>query len=96
MPPFVERERKADDPRCGTTTGWARHQKAGERPCDACFAAKSAYDKRYRSADDKTRRNRLHSKAQAKALRALKHAHESEYRALYLAYKEQLLGEVTT
>ena len=93
-PAFVERTRLSGDPRCGTASGFTRHQNSGERPCDACKAAKAEYDRRWRSADDKTRRNRLHSRAQAKALSALKAAHEDEYRAIYLAFKERLIGEV--
>jgi len=32
---------------CGTTSGYARHRRDGEGPCQACRAAHSAYHRRY-------------------------------------------------
>lgn len=89
---FIERQR-GDDERCGTTTGWSRHQQRGEKFCDACAHAKSEADKRWRSAPERTRTSRLHSKAQARALKLLKDAHLDEYRALYVEQKAELHAE---
>jgi hypothetical protein len=92
--PFAERKRRNDDQRHGTLSGAKRHSDAGEDPCDACRAAKAEYDKRWRSGDEQTRRNRLSAQAQARAYSALAKAHPEEYRRLYLAFKENLLREV--
>lgn len=91
---FVERRRKGDDGRHGTTAGWGRHINADEPPCDACRAAKSEYDKRRLSSPEKAIRNRLHAKAQALAERDLRRLHPEDYRRFYLLHKEALLGEV--
>lgn len=92
--PFTERERRGNDERHGTPSGAARHSRAGEDPCDACRAAKSEWDKRWRSSDEATRRSRLHARAQHRARSALAKLHPQEYRTLYLAFKEELLREV--
>ena len=76
--------------RCGTATGATRHAVRGEKPCDACRAAKSEYDRRWRAAGDNTRKNRLSAQAQTRALRALKDSHPDEYRDLYVAAKNEL------
>ena len=89
---FTERDR-GDDERHGTLAGSQRHSRAGEPPCDACRAAKAEYDREWRSAPEKTRRNRLHARAQARALRKLKDAHPDEYRALYVHEKAALTAE---
>lgn len=89
---FTERDR-GDDFRHGTPTGARRHSKAGEPPCDACRAAKAEYDKRWRTADENTRKNRLHAAAQRRALRDLKNAHEDEYQEAYLRHKAALVAE---
>ena len=89
---FTERDR-GDDERHGTPAGARRHSEAGEPPCEACRAAKSEYDRRYRAANDKKRMNRLHAKAQNRAERDLRRAHLDEYRALYLEHKRQLIAE---
>lgn len=89
---FIERDR-GEDGRHGTTSGAARHAAAGELPCDACRAAKAEYDRRWRSSDEKTRKNRLHAKAQSLAERDLRQAHYEEYRAYYVAHRDRLLRE---
>lgn len=89
---FIERDR-GDDERHGTLSGARRHSERGEPPCDACRAAKAEYDKRNLAIPENTRRNRLHAKAQSRALRDLKRAHEDEYRASYLAHKASLVAE---
>lgn len=88
---YVERDR-GDDRRHGTLSGARRHSAAGEPPCEACRAAKAEYDKRYKSADDKKRRNRLHAKAQSLALADLRRRYLDEYRDLYLAHKRDLIA----
>ena len=79
--------------RCGTASGYRSHQKNGEKPCDACAAAKSAYDKRRREAPPLARRSRAHAKAQSRALRRLKDSHPDEYRALYEQAKAEVAAE---
>lgn len=79
--------------RHGTHSGWTRHIKAKERPCDPCYRAKEDYDKRRRAAPEQTRLNRLHARAQGRALRALAHKYPDEYRALYVAYRAELMAE---
>jgi len=90
---FVERHRRQGDPRHGTPSGAARHASVGEEPCDACRAAKAEYDRDWRAAPERTKRNRLHAKAQALALKSLRHNHPDEYREFYLAHKAALLAE---
>lgn len=90
---FTERKRESGDVRCGTTAGNDRHLSAGEPACEACKAAKAEYDKRWRAAPERTRINRMHAKAQSRALRALKDAHPDEYRALYVRMKAELTAE---
>lgn len=89
---FTERER-GDDERCGTHSAWKRHQNRNEVPCPACKAAKAEYDKRWRAAPERTRISRMHAKAQARALKALKDQHADEYRALYVRSKAELASE---
>jgi len=79
--------------RCGTLSGWRRHQRADERPCDACAAAKAAYDKRWRAAPERKRRDRLKARAQGRALLRLSHHHPSEYRAMYYEALDELEAE---
>ena len=71
------------DVRCGTTSGYSTHQRAGEKPCDACARAKREYDARWRSAPERTRKNRLAAKAQARAAARLREIHPEQWRALY-------------
>lgn len=89
---YLERDR-GDDYRHGTASGARRHSLAGELPCDACRAAKAEYDKRQRSTPEHTRRNRLHAKAQARALRDLRRRYLDEYKELYLDHKRKLIAE---
>jgi len=89
---YLERDR-GDDYRHGTATGARRHSAAGEPPCDACRAAKAKYDKRQRSSSEGIRRNRLHAKAQQRALADLRRRYLDEYRELYLAHKRDLVAE---
>lgn len=71
--------------RHGTPSGFRLHQDRGEWPCDACYRAKQEYDKRWRSAPERTKKNRLHARAQNRTLVQLKNRHPEEYRELYQA-----------
>lgn len=73
--------------RHGTPTGYSQHQAVDEQPCDACYAAKSAYDKRWREGSEQLQRNRLSAQAQQMAYRRLAHAHPAIYAALYAEEK---------
>lgn len=79
--------------RHGTASGFAAHQRAGERPCDPCYRAKQKYDQRYRSAPDRTRRSRLSARAQQQATSELARRYPDEYRQLYLKFKQDLTSE---
>lgn len=81
------------DFRHGTPTGARRHWDLGEPACPDCRAARAEYDRRRKAAPAKALRNRLHAKAQGRALRALAKAHPEQYRALYLAEKQRALTE---
>lgn len=78
--------------RCGTASGYKRHQRARERPCDACVAAKAAYDTRWRATTPAGRLNRLRARAQARALGELRRRHPAEYRDIY----EPLVAQILT
>lgn len=92
---FIERERRNGGVRHGTSSGARRHALAGEDPCDACRADKAEYDRLRLAAPEKALRNRLHARAQSKAYGVLAKVHREEYRRLYLAFKEDLLREVS-
>lgn len=82
------------DSRCGTTTGYKAHQRAEEKPCDACAKAKADFDVRWRSAPEITRRNRLHARAQSRASTELRRRHKAEYDVLYRRCKAELEDEM--
>lgn len=79
--------------RCGTPSGYERHRLDGVKPCDACALAKSEYDRRYRAAPERVRRDRLKARAQSRAYVALRAEHVEEYRKLYRAAWAELLAE---
>jgi len=79
--------------RHGTTAGYREHQRREEKPCDACVRAKQEYDASWRGIADNTRRNRLHAKAQTRALKRLKHLHPGLYALLYAEEKERAYRE---
>lgn len=89
----IERFNLERDERCGTPTGYSRHQGRGENPCDSCARAKQEYDHRWRLSSDVTKRNRLQARAQNKAYQTLAWKYSDEYRELYLAYKAELYAE---
>ena len=80
--------------RCGTHSGWARHQRASEKPCDACAAAKSAYDKRRLATHSaKKRKAQQYARAQGRAERRLAGLYPEVYRALYEEAKREIIAE---
>ena len=36
---------RSNDPRCGTTAGYATHERRGEEPCDDCRQSRRAYQR---------------------------------------------------
>lgn len=85
--------RRDGDSRCGTASGYARHQNRDEDPCAICTIAKADYDADWRAQPENVLRNRLAAKAQALALREVKDAHLDDYRAAYARHKDQLFAE---
>ena len=69
--------------RHGTVSGWRFHQLMRERPCEPCYEAKQAYDKRRRETPEQQQMNRLRARAQHQALQELAQRYPEEYRALY-------------
>jgi hypothetical protein len=80
--------------RHGTITGYARHQRRGEKPCERCAAAKSKYDKKRRLEPMKLKMSRLQAKAQSQATSKLRRNHAEEYQILYQEAKQQLISEM--
>lgn len=79
--------------RHGTNSGWAKHVKAGERPCVPCYAAKQEYDRRRRAAGPTQVKSRQNARAQFRAYQALVREHPERYRELYAEAKSQVLAE---
>lgn len=79
--------------RHGTHSGWSLHLKLGQDPCTPCYQAKQEYDKRWHSAPERIRRNRLHAKAQAKAYQRIAREFPALYRRYYEEFRDQLLTE---
>lgn len=84
---------RRDDARCGTPSGWNRHRRNGERPCERCVDAKAAYDRRWRAAPERTRRNRRLARARGLALQRLSHRYPEEYSELYREALTELESE---
>jgi Skp family chaperone for outer membrane proteins len=80
--------------RHGNVKGWRRHQRAGERPCDACAKARADYDERRRNSDAETRAARIRGRAQIRAYQRLAHEYPDKYAAYYAEAKEQVADEV--
>jgi hypothetical protein len=76
--------------RHGTPSGWSTHKDLGERPCDACYRARQAYDKRRKEAPEIRRKDRLKAKAQAIATKRLVHLYPELYQAFYEDAKAQV------
>jgi len=79
--------------RCGTPSGWSKHQKQEERPCDACARAKSDYDKRWRAAPERTQKSRLSARAQARAATRLRAIHPGDWANLYAEALDEIRAE---
>jgi hypothetical protein len=69
--------------RHGTPSGYRRHQILQQDPCDACRAARTAYDARLRATPAGQRRNRQKARAQGRAEGLLRQAHPQEYEQYY-------------
>jgi hypothetical protein len=80
--------------RHGSPAGWRRHQKAKERPCDACAKARAEYDERRRTSDAETRSARIRGRAQVRAYQRLAHEFPEKYAAYYDEAKEQVRDEI--
>lgn len=87
--------RRDSDSRCGTASGFTRHQNRGEEPCALCTIAKADYDADWRAQPENVLRNRLAAKAQALALREIKDAHLDDYREAYARHKDRLFAEAS-
>jgi hypothetical protein len=79
--------------RHGTTPGWHRHQTLREAPCDACTAAKAAYDARRRERPGVLEQARLRSRAQHRALKRLSKIYPDVYQLLYEEEKRRVERE---
>ena len=88
--PFKTRLGAASTVRHGTTSGYYQHQAEKSPTCAACDQAKSKYDKERLSAPEKALRNRMYARAQANAMKRLRHNHLEEYAVLYAEAKEEL------
>jgi hypothetical protein len=64
------------------------------KACDACAAAKSQYDKRWRDASGRRRKDRLCSVAQSRAYSRLAAKYAQEYQAFYIEEKARLFSEL--
>lgn len=84
---------RARTARCGTTSGYTRHQLDNEKPCDACASAKAAYDKRHREAPERTRMSRLKARAQSRAEARLRGMYPDVWRVLYAEEVERAQAE---
>ena len=84
---------RARTARCGTTSGYTRHQLDNEKPCDACASAKAAYDKRLRESPAKTKTSRLRARAQNRAEGRLRRMYPDVWRVLYAEEVERALAE---
>lgn len=79
--------------RCGTPSGWTKHKRRNEQPCDACALARKEYDKRQKGIPINTQKNRLTAKAQGNARVRLTQIYPELYAALYAEEKEKLFRE---
>jgi hypothetical protein len=79
--------------RHGTASGETLHRELGEQPCDPCFRAKQAYDKRRREVPEQTLRNRLSARAQHKAYTELAYMFPQLYRQLYEEHRDRVFEE---
>ena len=79
--------------RCGTPSGYSRHQLDAEKPCDACAAAKAAYDRRHKAAPEHRQRDRLRAMAQRRAVKVLCDENGERYRELYKVFVAEVFAD---
>jgi hypothetical protein len=73
---------------CGTYGGYQRHHRRGEKPCDPCRDAATAYNRdRRKRLPHSYRREYAYAKAQTRAAWRLVDRHRDEFRELV---KEEL------
>lgn len=77
--------------KCGTRSGYYRHRKDNEKPCQACTTARHEYDKQRYAQNGLP--SRLRAKAQNLALRELRDHHKDEYDELYRTIKARVFTE---
>lgn len=84
----------------GTTKGYGRHVRRGERPCDSCREAMNAYNRerrrKWESNPNTKAADRARRKAKARAWAALAKRHPEEYQALLLVELGRVHAELTT
>jgi hypothetical protein len=69
--------------KCGTPSGWDRHKRQGEKPCDDCASAKREYDARRRLKPEQLLKSRIRATAQIRAYRTLAWRYPDQYRQAY-------------
>lgn len=75
--------------RHGTMSGYWKHQRDEERPCDPCYRAKSQYDDELRKQPTAIIKARIRAKAQGKAHSELARRHHDEYFEVYEQIKQE-------
>lgn len=76
--------------KCGTPSGYTRHQLDGTPTCPECKAARAAYMTEYRNNPVVQARDRLYAKAQTYAKTQLTREYPERYRELYDRFKAEL------
>lgn len=77
--------------KCGTYSGWNRHIKRGEEPCDPCVLAQRAYAADWRASNPRKLAN--YAARRHAAYRALVALRARHYREYYNLYQEELAKE---
>jgi hypothetical protein len=76
-------------PRCGTPSGYKRHLRHGEEPCQPCKTANTQYALAYRARKPHIQENRReYGKAYQRARQRLIEAHAEEFEALLAEERE--------
>jgi len=76
----------------GTPAGFSRHQVLGQDACEACTAAKKAYDAEHYKRPEIKEAKRLQSLAKQRAFARLREAHPQEFGVLYEEEKAKLVA----
>jgi hypothetical protein len=66
----------------GTPTGYERHRRADEDPCDDCRTARNTYLRAWQAAHPRSERSAVADRVRTRALRALAREHPTDYRRL--------------